>query len=223
MSFLEKVIAAVTPPESEAARREARAKARGAAATGDWLSQVLEHHQQIETAFEATKNAISVAERHYAQKKLALLLTGHANAEESVLYPALSRVDEKAHAGMAYNEQAAVKVQMSLLESLPPMSQDYLDKLEQIRIAVAHHMYEEEGTWFLEVRRKLPSSEQDQLAERYLAEFDRCVGTEVYRGTNGAYRPYFPAALLDDGASSRRPPGASLGDPDHKGRSTYGW
>jgi hypothetical protein len=51
MPFLDRVIAAVTRPESESARREARAKARSAATTGDWLSQVLAHHLQIEDAF----------------------------------------------------------------------------------------------------------------------------------------------------------------------------
>jgi hypothetical protein len=47
MSILDKVVAAVTPPESEDARKEARAKARGAARPGDWLSMVLDHHLQI--------------------------------------------------------------------------------------------------------------------------------------------------------------------------------
>jgi hypothetical protein len=196
MPFLDRVIAAVTRPESEAARREARAKARAAATTGDWLSQVLAHHLQIEDAFAATQHAVNVAERIQSRTRLALLLTGHSNAEESILYPALASVDEKVHASMAYNEQAAVKVQMALLESLPPMSQDFLDKLEHIRFAVAHHMYEEEGTWFLELRRKLPSADQDKLGERYLAEFDRYVGTDLESGANGNYRPYFPEALL---------------------------
>ena len=57
MSILDKVIAAVTPPESEDARREAREKAQAAASPGDWLSMVLEHHKHIETAFAAVKAA----------------------------------------------------------------------------------------------------------------------------------------------------------------------
>lgn len=35
MSFIDKVVAAVTPPESEASRREARAGARAAASAND--------------------------------------------------------------------------------------------------------------------------------------------------------------------------------------------
>jgi hypothetical protein len=179
MSILDKVVAAVTPPESEEARQEARAKARAAASPGDWLSMVLEHHQQIEQAFAEVKSATNPAARLAAQKTLAVILTGHSNAEESVLYPALAGADEKSHATMAYAEQAAAKTQMGLLEKLPPMSQDYLDKLEHIRGAVAHHVYEEEGTWFIELKEKVPAPDQMQLSQRYAEEFDRYVGDEV--------------------------------------------
>jgi hypothetical protein len=176
MSILDKVVAAVTPPESEEARKEARAKALAAATPGDWLSMVLEHHQQIEQAFAEVKSAANPAARLAAHKTLAVILTGHSNAEESVLYPALAGADEKSHATMAYAEQAAAKTQMGLLEKLPPMSQDYLDKLEHIRGAVAHHVYEEEGTWFIELKEKVPTADQTRLSQRYAEEFDRYVG-----------------------------------------------
>ena len=177
MSMLDKVVAAVTPPESDEARAEARAKAQSAASAGDWLSMVLEHHQQIEAAFAAVKAATTAAIRVSAQKELAVILTGHCIAEEAVLYPALVAVDEKAHGTKAYTEQSAAKTQMGLLETIPPMSQDYLDKLEHIRGAVAHHVYEEEGTWFLDLKEKLPSADQARLSQRYEEEFSRYMGT----------------------------------------------
>jgi hemerythrin superfamily protein len=179
MSVLDKVIAAVTPPESEESRKEARAKAQDAAKPGDWLSMILTHHQQIEAAFAAVKSATTAATRVAAQKKLGIILTGHSNAEESVIYPALTVVNEKGHAAMAYTEQAAAKTQMALLENLAPMSQDYLDKLEHIRGAVAHHVYEEEGTWFLELKEKAPAADQTKLTARYEEEFKRYVGTDA--------------------------------------------
>jgi len=178
MSVIDKVIAAVTPPESEEARQEARAKARSSAGNGDWLEQVLDHHLQIEAAFASVREATDANERVAALKALAIVLTGHANAEESVLYPALARCDEKAHAMMGYSEQAAAKVQMGLLEHLPPMSQEFLDKLEHVRGAVAHHMYEEEGTWFLELRRKAPLADQAKPGARYQEEFERYAGAD---------------------------------------------
>jgi len=173
MSILDKVVAAVTPTETEEQRLNARVKARSAAMDGDWLSLVLLHHQQIESAFEGVKAATDAASRVAAQKRLAVVLTGHAIAEEAVLYPALVKANEEGHSTKAYAEQSEAKVRMSLLEDVPPMSQAYLDKLEHIREAVAHHVYEEEGHWFLELRKKLPPADQVKLTFRYQEEYSR--------------------------------------------------
>lgn len=173
MSILDKMLSAVTPTETEEQRLDARVKARSAAMDGDWLSMVLLHHQQIESAFEAVRAATDAATRVMAQKRLALILTGHANAEEAVLYPALVKANEAGHSSRAYTEQSEAKVQMSLLEDLLPMSQEYLDKLGHIREAVAHHVYEEEGNWFLELRKKLPPADQVKLTFRYQEEYSR--------------------------------------------------
>ena len=178
MSVIDKVVAAVTPPETEEQRREARQKANAAAQPGDWLSQILDHHLQIEAAFASVKAAAEAAERKVALKELALVLTGHSIAEESVLYPALADGGEKAHASMGYEEQSMVKIQMALLEKLDPMSQDFMDKLEHIEGAVAHHMYAEEGNWFLDLKEKLPILDQSRLTQRYAEEYGRYVGQE---------------------------------------------
>ena len=173
MSLLDKVIATVTPPESEEARAKARAKAEAAARPGSWLSQILEHHRGIETQFAAVKAAAEPAKRRAEQEKLGLLLTGHALAEEAAIYPALAADHQVGHAGLAYQEQSAAKMEMGLLERLDPMSEDYLDKLEHIRGAVAHHVYSEEGTWFLKLAEEAAPDEQAMIAQRYGEEYAR--------------------------------------------------
>ena len=175
MSLMDKVVAAVTPPESEEKRRDARAKARAAAGQNDWLALVLEHHVQIEGAFAAVKAAGDLTTRLAAQKELALLLTGHSNAEEAVIYPALVHFGHKSHAMTSYTEQAGAKANLGELEYLDPMGQDFLDKLEHIRGAVAHHMYEEESDRFLDLK-KLPALDQDRLTRRFREEYERYVG-----------------------------------------------
>ncbi|KRA83981.1 hemerythrin domain-containing protein [Altererythrobacter sp. Root672] len=179
MSIIDKVIAAVTPPESEEARMEARAKANEAATPGDWLSLILQHHLQIEDAFSEVKATGDAGSRRTALKQLGALLTGHANAEESVIYPALAEDGEKAHAAAGYDEQAMVKVQMALLEKLDPMSQDFIDKLEHIEGAVAHHVYAEEGNWFLGLKEKASVEDQARLTRRYAEEYDRYAGAPL--------------------------------------------
>jgi hypothetical protein len=173
MSVIGRVIAAVIPSETHRARREARLKANNAASPGDWLSMALAHHVQIEAAFAEVESATTGKTRVEAQQNLALLLTGHSIAEESVIYPALALVNEKGHATTAYTEQSAAKVQMAALEALPPMSQLYIDKLRHLKDAVAHHIYEEEGSWFLELREKAASADQARITARYAQEFNR--------------------------------------------------
>lgn len=171
MSIVDKVLGAITPPETEEDRAEATAKARAAASDGDWLSMALDHHDQIRAAFETARGASASADRVAAFKTLATVLNGHALAEEVVLYPALAKNGEKAHAGMAYTEQTTAKMQMAELERIDPGDQAWLDKLEHIRGAVLHHIYEEEGVWFLELKAKAP--DQAFLTLRFAEEYER--------------------------------------------------
>jgi hemerythrin superfamily protein len=186
MSILDKVISAVTPLESDQAREEARNKALSAATPNGWLSMVIQHHRDIERAFAGVQAASTAAAQMAAQKELAVLLTGHSIAEEAVLYPALVGADEKANATTAYTQQSAAKMELGLLETLTPLSQEYKDKLEHIRGAVLHHVYEEENTWFFELQQKLSEADKARLAVRYKEEFNRYV--------NGAVEPAYPRA-----------------------------
>jgi hypothetical protein len=176
MSIIDKAIAAITPPESDEARADARTKAEAIATPGSWLSQILDHHLEIEARFADVKAAKSADARREAQKELALILTAHAIAEEAAIYPALAADKQVGHAELAYQEQSAAKMEMGLLERLDPMSEDYLDKLEHIRGAVAHHVYSEEGTWFPELSKDLSDGDQAMITKRYEEEFERYAG-----------------------------------------------
>ena len=189
MSVIDTIVNAVAPDEDANAHREARIKAKAAARPGDWLSLILRDHEAIEAAFAAVKNSATAASRTAAQKHLAVLLTGHANAEESVIYPAMSRLGGKGNATTAYSEQATAKTEMAALEMLPPMSQDYLGKLEHIRDAVAHHVYQEENAWFLDLKANTTDQDQTLLAQRYQEEFDRYVGRDDSQAQADSDRP----------------------------------
>ncbi|MBY0519648.1 MAG: hemerythrin domain-containing protein [Sphingomonas sp.] len=176
MSVLDKMIAAVTPPESDEARADARRKAEAAAAPGSWLDQIISHHRGIEAQFAAVAAATTPDARLDAQEKLGMLLTAHSIAEEAALYPQMAAHHQVGQAELAYQEQSAAKMEMGLLERLDPMSEDYHDKLEHIRGAVAHHVYSEEGTWFLDLVQSAPPEDQAMIAERYRQEYARYMG-----------------------------------------------
>lgn len=179
MTMLDKVVAAVTPMQSDEKRHEARDKARAVASPQDWLSMILQQHGQIEAAFDTVKAAHDVASARSALRELALILTGHSNAEESVIYPAQAWCGDKGNASTGYTEQAAAKTQAGELEYLDPMSQQFAEKFEHLRGAVLHHMYEEESSRFLELKQKMPAAEQTRLTQRFREEFERYIGTDV--------------------------------------------
>lgn len=182
MSVLDKAIAAVTPPVSEETRREAHAKARSLAKSGDWLSIILDHHEEIDAAFEAVKSATTSSERRTAEKRLGTLLTGHTMAEEAVVYPALAQAGEKGEATTGYTEQAAAKMQMAALEVMDPMSQDYLDKLGHLEGAVKTHVYQEESKWFPKFLKEASPADSERVTARYREEFERYMGGETGMG-----------------------------------------
>ena len=179
MSLFDNAGTVVTPAQSDESRVEARSRAHAASTSGDWLSMVLQHHVQIKKSFVAVKAAADPATRVAAQRKLGVILTGHSIAEETVLYPALMTANEKGQSTMAYTEHSAAKVQMALLERIAPMTQPYLDKLEHIQGAVAHHVYEEEGTWLIELKEKISAVNQAKWTQRYKEKFTRYVGADA--------------------------------------------
>jgi hypothetical protein len=179
MTILDKVIAAVTPIEDSEKNQKARAQAEAVAGSTGWLAAVLDHHKQIEQAFVDVKIAKTATARKSAQKWLATLLTGHSIAEEAVLYPAMANTDQKGHATEMYTEQSAAKIQMAALDALDLMSQDYLDKLEHIRGAIAHHVAEEEGEYFLKLRETAGSTLNSKLTRLYREEFVRYMGPDA--------------------------------------------
>jgi hypothetical protein len=43
---------------------------------------------------------------------------------------------------------------------------------------VAHHVYEEENNWFLDLKTKTPSADQGKLTQRYQEQFSRYMGDQ---------------------------------------------
>lgn len=206
MSFLDRIVAAITPLESDEERARARSEAEALAGGTGWLALALEHHRRIEGCFELARNAATAAERQAACRDLAHVLVGHASAEELVLYPAMTEHGEKGHATLAYEEQAMTKVQMAALEKLDPMGDEWREKLEHIRGAVLHHIYTEEHTWFPQLRAAVDPSEDAMLTARFTEEFEK------YTRGDALVAPAIP------GGSPTEPPRSMAGEIDDSNR-----
>lgn len=54
-----------------------------------------------------------------------------------------------------------------------------MDKLGHLEGAVAHHVYEEENDWFLDLKSKASAADQAKLTQRYKEQFARYMGEEA--------------------------------------------
>jgi hypothetical protein len=114
-------------------------------------------------------------------------------AEEAVIYPALAQAGRQGHANTAYTEQAAAKMQLAALETLDPLSEDYLDKLGHLEGAVATHVFQEESDWFIDLKENAPADAQARATARYQEEYGRYIeGGTPAAGVAGEKRSFAP-------------------------------
>ena len=179
MHLLDQAIAASAAAHKQMRRTKARSKAVDLGRHCAWLHQVVSHHERIEDALAAVKATRYGSARRAAEHHLATLLTGHAVAEEAVLYPAMAATRQRAHAMAAYEAQSRFKVMLATLAATEPMSTAYDDELAALTQAIAWHVLDEEGSWFPALARSGDAALQARLSGRYLDEFDRYMGADA--------------------------------------------
>jgi hemerythrin superfamily protein len=172
MSFLDRIAAAIAPAASGEQRREARERLTELAVGETFAEEILAHHRQIEMLFARARTENGAAAQATVHE-LAVLLNGHAMAEEAVVYPEVSEHSGKVHAGMAYEEHAMTKVQLAELQKLQPGSKDWIEKLEHIESAVQQHVYQEESSWLPDVIRNAPLDARRRMSLQFSEYFDR--------------------------------------------------
>ena len=145
MHTLDLAIAKSADADNLARRIKAREKSTQLGRNCLWLHLVVAHHEGIEHSFAQLHAARDVEARRRIERDLRVRWTGHSVAEEAVLYPAMARTDQKAHALAAYSEHSQFKVRLALLSSLDAMSSEYEHVLERLRRAAQWHFLDEEG------------------------------------------------------------------------------
>lgn len=187
MSLLDRMTAAITPTASDEKRSEAREHIEACASNEPWLRMIVDQHKQIESLFTEAKSA-KPRSAVLAAEDVARLLTGHATAEEAVLYPEIADHGGKAHAGMGYEEHAMTKVQLAKLRDLDPSGKEWREKLEHVESAIQQHVYQEEHSWLPELLEKLPAERKELLASRYREHFERYCGPDRIAGDTEVFQ-----------------------------------
>ncbi|MGL5083927.1 MAG: hemerythrin domain-containing protein [Microcoleaceae cyanobacterium] len=124
----------------------------------------LDHHKasklfkQIERADDPNK-----VQEYFGQ--LYKDLSVHAEAEEQVVYPAVSSFYKNTQE--LYDEQAAMKQALEKLRSLNPATAEFKSEVQALQQAVTQHVQQEEREMFAKIRENLSDDQRKALATEF--------------------------------------------------------
>ena len=108
-------------------------------------------------------------------------LTGHARGEEMRVYPAMREMSDeiKDMIGEANEEHALVHDKLAELSSLGAEDEEFKAKFTVLKDLVQHHVEEEEGELFPEVRKAAEDDQLIQLTSLYMEAKREVVGDKA--------------------------------------------
>jgi hemerythrin superfamily protein len=130
-------------------------------------------HEKVSGIFERIDDAgdgdTGVRRSLFAQVKSEL--EAHAHIEETIFYPALRQEAETQEIVLeAIEEHQEVKDLLAEIEGIPVDSDDWSDKVTELKEAVEHHVGEEEGEMFDKARDVLSQQQIEELGNRMESE-----------------------------------------------------
>jgi hemerythrin superfamily protein len=135
----------------------------------DALTLLKNDHRSVERLF---KEFEKLGDRAYKGKrdvvdKIVTELSVHAAVEEQVFYPAVRKADPDIERQVleALEEHHVVKWTLSELDGMDPQDERFDPKVTVLIESVRHHVKEEEGDLFLEVRKIMKPKERQELGE----------------------------------------------------------
>jgi hemerythrin superfamily protein len=153
-----------TTPREEILAKAKRSSARGNAAnngageTPDILSLLTADHAEVRAAFDEYErfddDGGRSGERQERAQRICAMLTIHATIEEEFFYPAAREAGvDPALLDDANVEHASAKTLIAQIEAAGPDERLFEAKLKVLAEYVYHHVQEEEGELFAQVRR----------------------------------------------------------------------
>ena len=131
------------------------------------LEILKQDHQKVKQLFEEVTHASDSNKRKDLFDKIDTELEMHAHIEETVFYPALEQREElQDMVAEALEEHQEVKTLLEEIEELGSESHDFGGKLQELMECVEHHVAEEEGEMFPQVREVFDERELNELARR---------------------------------------------------------
>ena len=142
-------------------------------ATGDPIDALVQDHRAILRLLRQmeTSPTDAVFDRTHRLLRLKRLLTAHALAEESVVYPALhERAGDVQETHQLYREHADMKMYLFTLEQMAKDDAEWPRKVAELRALIEGHVRQEEEVEFPKLRAALDSHSQGQLSAKIRRE-----------------------------------------------------
>lgn len=122
--------------------------------TQDALALLKEDHRAVEKLFKEVESAKGDSRKEKLARQICLELTIHTTIEEEIFYPACDGKVDDDLLKEAYVEHDAAKLLIAEIESGSGEDDDFFDaKLQVLGEEIDHHVKEEEGELFPQVRK----------------------------------------------------------------------
>lgn len=126
-------------------------------------------HQEAASLMDQIEAADSGGQKSKTElfNQLKSALTLHTRMEEQIFYPALENHQETRElVKEAFSEHKEVKNLLSEISGLSPTSNDFMNKIAELRDNVDHHVEEEETEMFPKVKQVLSQGQIDEIGRR---------------------------------------------------------
>jgi hemerythrin superfamily protein len=122
--------------------------------TQDAIALLKDDHRKVEKLFKDFESAKGEGRKEKLARQICLELTVHTTIEEEIFYPACEgKVDEDL-LKEAYVEHDSAKLLIAEIEAGNGKGDDFFDaKVQVLSEQIEHHVEEEEGELFREVRK----------------------------------------------------------------------
>ena len=122
--------------------------------TQDAIALLKEDHRAVEKLFKDFETAKGEGRKETLARRICLELTVHTKIEEEIFYPACDGEIEEDLLKEAYVEHDGAKLLIAEIEAGNGQSDNFFDaKVQVLSEQVEHHIEEEEGDLFPQVRK----------------------------------------------------------------------
>ncbi len=132
-------------------------------------------HHEVKGIFEKMLHAKKFELREELIEKLQSEIVPHMRAEEKALYTTLREDCSECREDVleSFEEHHAARLILNELQELSPDDERFLAKTMVLKEIVEHHMKEEEGKLFEDIRHAMDEKKGEQVLQQFMQEKER--------------------------------------------------